>query len=105
MAKRNEAGIKPIKSDLAKISGITSYTDVVAIVAEQHKYGVNSFFGIGVGQDMKDVNKNITYLGQGGIGLQLRDQAIVGECLAHSVPGIEGHHQHQQNDRDVVRSA
>ncbi|MGV3630362.1 MAG: M13 family metallopeptidase [Bacteroidota bacterium] len=73
MAKRNELGMKPIKADLAKISGMTAYTDVVTVVAEQHKYGVNSLFNIGVGQDMKDVNKNITYLGQGGIGLPNRD--------------------------------
>lgn len=73
MTKRNEAGIKPIKAELARISNISSYTDVVAIVAEQHKYGVRSLFGIGVGQDMKDVNKNITYVGQSGIGLPNRD--------------------------------
>lgn len=67
--KRNELSFAPIKKDLEKINAITNYTDYVNIVAEQHKFGINSLFGLGVGQDLKNVNKNITYLGQSGLGL------------------------------------
>lgn len=73
MTKRNELGIAPIKKDLAKIQAIFSYKDISGIVAEQHKYGINSLFGFGVGQDLKEVSKNISYLGQAGIGLPNRD--------------------------------
>ena len=44
-------------------------------------------------------------LGHRRIGFELRDQAVVGERLAQPVPGIERHHEQQQHDRDVVRSA
>ena len=44
-------------------------------------------------------------LGHLRVGLELRDQAIVGEALAQPVPGIERNHNQQQHDRDVIRRA
>lgn len=73
MDKRNELGIKPIKSELSRVNNITAYTDLAHVIAEMHRNGVEALFGMGVGQDMKEVSKNITYLGQGGIGLPNRD--------------------------------
>ncbi len=73
MTKRNELGIQPIQSDLDKIKGLKSKSDIVTIVAEQHILGVNMLFSFGVGQDLKNVNGHISYLGQSGIGLPNRD--------------------------------
>lgn len=66
---RNKAGISPIKVDLDKIQNLKSKGDIVSVVAEQHIYGIESLFGYGIGQDLMNVDKNVAYLGQGGIGL------------------------------------
>jgi putative endopeptidase len=73
MSTRNKLGISPIKRDLEKANSIISYSDISSIVAEQHKSGVSSLFGFGVGQDLKEITKNITYIGQGGISLPNKD--------------------------------
>jgi putative endopeptidase len=73
MAKRNELGMKPISGKLAKIDAIKSKDDLIKTVAELHKYGVNTLFGFGVGQDLKNVDGNISYFGQGGLGLPNKD--------------------------------
>lgn len=69
MDLRNKVGITPIKADLAKIENLKSKGDIVGVVAEQHIYGIGSLFGYGIGQDLMNVDKNVAYLGQGGIGL------------------------------------
>ncbi|MES2590191.1 MAG: M13 family metallopeptidase [Bacteroidota bacterium] len=67
--KRNELGFSPIKREITRINNITNYEDYALIVAEQHKYGINSLFHFGVDQDLKNVKTNISYLNQGGLGL------------------------------------
>lgn len=73
MARRNELGIQPISADVDKIQAIQQIDDVHSIISSLHKQGVGTFFGFGVGQDLKNVNLNVAYLGQGGIGLPNRD--------------------------------
>ncbi|MEN9968935.1 MAG: hypothetical protein RIR94_1119 [Bacteroidota bacterium] len=73
LARRNELGLMPIQEDLSTISGIQKIADLQAVVSKLHKDGVGAFFGFGVGQDLKNVNTNVAYLGQGGIGLPNRD--------------------------------
>src|SRR6218665_897209 len=73
MEKRNELGTKPIAGKLIKIDAIKSKDDLIKTLAELHKYGVNALFGFGVGQDLKNVDGNISYFGQGGLGLPNKD--------------------------------
>lgn len=73
MARRNELGIQPISADIEKIQAIQLIDDLQSIISSLHKQGVGTFFGFGVGQDLKNVNLNVAYLGQGGIGLPNRD--------------------------------
>jgi putative endopeptidase len=73
MEVRNKKGVSPIQIDLDRIKGIKSKSDIIYIIAEQHMQGINSLFGFGVGQDLKNVDNNISYLGQGGISLPNRD--------------------------------
>ena len=73
MDMRNKLGLSPLKKELSKIANMLSYEDINGVLADQHKNGINSLFWIGVDQDLKDVTKNITYIGQGGIGLPNRD--------------------------------
>lgn len=71
--KRNNDGINPIKADLAKIDAIKTKKELANYLAYQHNYGIPSFFGLGIDQDLKDINLNITYINQGGILLPNRD--------------------------------
>ena len=69
MATRNKQGFDEIKPDLDLINNIASMQEISAIVAVQHLNGISSLFNFGIDQDLKNINENVTYLSQGGIGL------------------------------------
>lgn len=73
MKTRNTLGLSPIQADLDKLKNLKSKSEIITTIAEQHILGINSLFRFGVGQDLKNVDYNISYLGQGGIGLPNRD--------------------------------
>jgi len=73
MEKRNSLDLSPIQSDLDKVKNLKSKGEIIGLIAEQHMYGINSLFNFGVGQDLKNVEKNISYLGQAGLSLPNRD--------------------------------
>ena len=70
---REKASWNPIKEDIAKITAISGTKELPGIIAWQHSYGINSLFGFGIDQDLKDIDRNITYIGQSGIGLPNKD--------------------------------
>ncbi len=70
---RDKKGFSPLQEDLNKIASIKSKSEIVSIVARQHMEGINSLFSFGVGQDLKNVEMNISYMSQGGIGLPNKD--------------------------------
>jgi putative endopeptidase len=66
---RNEAGIKPLKSILAKIDGIRNLEEMQTI--EATTLGVSSpFAGLGAGPDLNNSSMNTAWVGPGGTGLQ-----------------------------------
>jgi putative endopeptidase len=69
MELRNKLGSNGIQTDLDRVINIKSKDELVSVLAESHMNGVRALFSFGVGQDLKDVDNNITYIGQGGIGL------------------------------------
>ena len=73
MGQRDALGISAIQSELSLIDELNRKDLLVEIIASHHRDGIGSAFGYGVGQDLKEVDKNISYLGQGGIGLPNRD--------------------------------
>ena len=66
---RNTQGIRGLEGEFLRLARLNSKDQIVEVVAEFHKDGINTVFGYGVGQDLKNVDKNISYLSQGGIGL------------------------------------
>jgi putative endopeptidase len=58
-----------IKSDLELVNSISSTDELPAIIAVQHLNGIGSLFNFGIDQDLKNVDRNVAYLSQGGIGL------------------------------------
>lgn len=67
-------GYTPIKADLAKIEQIKDIKGVLDQVAYMRVNGLGGpMFGVGVGQDRKNVNKYMVNIGQGGTTLPDRD--------------------------------
>ena len=73
---RNKAGLAPIKSYLAKIDAVKNATDLQKLMMEMEPMGGVGFFGIYVGADQKDSNKNVVYLSPGSLGLPDRDYYV-----------------------------
>ena len=73
---RDKQGIEPIKPYLAKIDAIKNIDDLQAYLIEMEPKGGGGFFGFGVGSDAKDSNRNVGYLGTGGLGLPDRDYYV-----------------------------
>ncbi|WP_306349567.1 M13 family metallopeptidase [Flavobacterium sp. '19STA2R22 D10 B1'] len=73
---RNKQGIAPLKPYLAKINAVKNIKDLNALLTEMEPIGGLGFFGVGVGADAKDSNKNVVYLGLGSLGLPDRDYYV-----------------------------
>lgn len=73
---RNKQGIEPVKSYLAEIDAIKNIEDLQAYLIKMEAYGGAGFFGTYIGADAKDSNKNVVYLGAGGLGLPDRDYYV-----------------------------
>ena len=73
---RNKQGISPVKPYLAKIEAINNVKDLQDYLIEMEPQGGAGFFGFYVYADAKDSNKNVGYLGTGGLGLPDRDYYV-----------------------------
>jgi putative endopeptidase len=73
---RNKAGINPIKPYLAKINAVKNIGDLQKLMIEMAPYGGIGFFGVGVGADAKDSNRNVLNLGPGTLGLPDKDYYV-----------------------------
>jgi putative endopeptidase len=69
MESREKLGSIALKKELDKIQSVNSKEELVGIIANNHIHGISGFFSFGVGQDLKNVDNNISYLSQGGISL------------------------------------
>lgn len=73
---RNKQGIKPLKPYLAKIDKVKSAKDLQALLVEMEPVGGVGFFGVYIGADAKDSNRNVVSLGPGSLGLPDRDYYV-----------------------------
>lgn len=73
---RNNNGINPLKPYLAKIKKVKNNNDLEKLLAEMEPIGGLGFFSVGIGPDEKDSNKNVVYVGTGGLGLPDRDYYV-----------------------------
>lgn len=76
MEARNTSGINGVEVELLRIQEINRKDFLVEVISEHHKDGINSIFGFGIGQDLKNVSKNVAYISQGGLGLPNKDYYI-----------------------------
>ncbi|RXM45292.1 M13 family metallopeptidase [Flavobacterium sp. YO64] len=70
---RNKNGITPLQPVLKKIDAIKNVTDLQNFFIEMQPQGGIGFFGVYVGADAKNSNKNTVNLGPGGLGLSDKD--------------------------------
>ena len=75
-AGRNKLGLTPLKPYLAKINAIKNTKDLQDFMVEIYPIGELGFFGVGVGTDAKNSNKNAISVGPGSLGLPDRDYYV-----------------------------
>lgn len=73
---RNKLGITPIKPILARIDAIKSAADLNKFLTEMQPQGGLGFYGLGIGPDAKNSNRNVVNIGTGRLGLPDRDYYV-----------------------------
>ena len=73
VAKRNKLGVSPLKPYFKKIDAVKNAKDLQKLLIEMEPIGGVGFFGIYVGPDAKNSNRNVLYVGPGSLGLADRD--------------------------------
>jgi putative endopeptidase len=69
----NALGIEPIRAELEKIAAIQSRADLVRVMAELYRLGVEVAYEIDIYPDLKDSSRNTVYFDQSGITMPNRD--------------------------------
>ncbi len=73
METRNSLGTSPISEELRLIDGLRDKKNIPEVVAALHMNGIGNTFYFGIGQDMKNIDKNVANFYQSGIGLPNKD--------------------------------
>ena len=73
---RNKAGIKPLQPYLAKIDKVKDIKGLQALLMEMEQEGGIGFFGVYIGTDAKDSNRNVVSVSPGSLGLPDRDYYV-----------------------------
>ncbi len=90
----NAAGAKPLQPELDRIAAIKSPADVLKTIAHLQTFGVSCGFRFGSQPDLKQSDREMASLGQGGLGLPERgyyfnddekSQKIRQQYLAHVI--------------------
>lgn len=85
LKRRNELGLAPLSSRLAKIERMRNAEDLEKMLAELHRIGVGAIWGAGVDQDMKDSDAYALYLGQDGLGMPDREYYLKDDAESRRV--------------------
>ena len=69
----NNEGVTPLKADLERIAAVQSREEIAPVIGWLHRETGNPFFSAGVSADLKNVDINVLYIGQAGLGMGNRD--------------------------------
>jgi len=69
----NAKGAAPVKPALDAIAAITTPAQLATAFGKANRINVNTPFGVGVRQDLKNPDVMAAYMGQGGLGMPDRD--------------------------------
>lgn len=87
LKRRRAAGLAPLAPYLALIEKIKKSEDIVPTIAKLEKLGASGIWGSMVDQDMKDSERYVLYLGQGGLGMPDRDYYLEDDADSKRVRG------------------
>ncbi len=77
--KREVLGLTPLKNELDAIAGLKTTGDLVKLLADLHRRGIDGFFSVYVSPDEKNSGIYAFEIGQGGLGLPDRDYYLKDE--------------------------
>ena len=72
-ARRNQLGLAPLKSELARIDALKDKKSLAKVAARFERIGAGSPVNMGVHQDNKDSTRYIVDISQSGLGMPNRD--------------------------------
>ena len=78
----NNEGVAPLKADLERIAAVKSREEIAPVLGWLHRETGNPFFSVGVSADLKNVDINVLYVGQAGLGMGNRDYYLDEENAA-----------------------
>lgn len=73
MQRRRALGLAPLAPLMKRVEAIRAPEDIAFAIARLERSGSGGIWGIGIDQDMKNSEKYILHLGQGGLGMPDRD--------------------------------
>lgn len=73
MPRRRALGLTPLAPFLKRIESMKVVGDIGSTIAHLERQGSGGIWGVGIDQDMKDSERYILHLGQGGLGMPDRD--------------------------------
>ncbi|MDP1707239.1 MAG: M13 family metallopeptidase, partial [bacterium] len=85
MKRRHALGLTPLAKLLRDIDAMRSVQDIVRTIARMERMGSGGVWSIGIDQDMKDSERYIIYLGQGGLGMPDRDYYLKDDAESQRV--------------------
>ncbi len=85
MKHRRELGLAPLRKILARIEAIRNPRDLIRTIAHLERIGSGGIWGVGIDQDMKNSEKYIIYIGQGGLGMPDRDYYLKDDAESRRV--------------------
>src|SRR5437868_6403916 len=69
-------GATPLQGWLDRVNGIKSTADLMKAAGALHKDGEQAIFGFGAGSDLKDSNRTLAQMAEGGLSLPDRDNYL-----------------------------
>lgn len=70
---RKALGLTPLQKQIEMIEAMSTPAEVVQTIAKLKRIGSGGVWGTGIDQDMKNSEKYVVYMGQGGLGMPDRD--------------------------------
>jgi putative endopeptidase len=85
-------GLAPLKPDLDRIATIRSRADLIQTIARLHRRGIESLYGMYVGQDERNSERYLVHLVQGGIRLPDRGYYVDRDSSTARIRGLYRQH-------------
>ena len=90
--ERRARNLSPLTKLLKRIEAIRTPRDIVRTAAHLERLGSGGVWGAGIDQDMKNSERYIIYLGQGGLGMPDRDYYLKDDAESKRVRGAYEKH-------------